>query len=139
METLPKKQVKGVVTMTIKNGGCRQGDKLGLNPRGTFGYRFRLLHPPLKTLFKINLVVLFITCIFVLLIVKNVIMDKFSTKNEWSSWLGKEIIKHSNKPFKSGFKTGVPKEMVINEHSNKEAFIMNDGSVVDCYQCTLKV
>lgn len=54
-------------------------------------------------------------------------------------WIGKEIVKHSDKPFKSGFKTGIPKDVGVNPNSNKMAFIMSDDDTyVDCKQCKLK-
>ncbi len=66
-------------------------------------------------------------------------MDKFSEEKEWGNWLDNEIVKHSGKPFKSGLKIGIAKKMVINEHSGKLAFLMDDESVVDCFQCKLNV
>jgi len=63
--------------------------------------------------------------------------EKLFYSNEWKNWLYLPICKCSGKPFKSGKKIGIPFDIVINEHSNKTAFLMNDGSVVDCYQCIL--
>jgi hypothetical protein len=42
-------------------------------------------------------------------------VDKFEHANEWHTWIGKEVVKHSGKP----------------------AFEMNDGSIVDCFQVKL--
>jgi len=64
-------------------------------------------------------------------------VDKFINATQWDQWLGKQIIKHSGKPFKSRFKIGIPQEMTTNPNSNKLAFKMDDGSVVDCHQCKL--
>lgn len=63
--------------------------------------------------------------------------DKFKDEKDWPSWIGKEVVKHSNKPFKSGEKIGVPKELCLNQYSGKQGFKMNDKSVVDCHQCRL--
>jgi len=55
----------------------------------------------------------------------------------WVSWVDKEIIKHSGKPFKSGYKKGTIISININPNSNKIAFLMDDDSVVDYYQTKL--
>lgn len=65
-------------------------------------------------------------------------INKFLEQSNWQNWIGKEIIKHSDKPFKSGSKTAIPLEITINEYSQKTAFKLDDGSVVDCHQCCLK-
>ena len=67
-------------------------------------------------------------------------IDKFENQLEWENWIGKEVVKHSGKPFKSGEKVGIPKAKVINPNSGKEAFLMGEciTNVVDCYQCRLK-
>lgn len=58
--------------------------------------------------------------------------------NEWANWLGKKIMKKSKKPFKSKKIVGISNEIVINPHSGKFAFFMEeDKSVVDCRQCML--
>jgi len=62
--------------------------------------------------------------------------DKFKHQDEWKDWVGLEVAKHSGKPFKSGKSTGLVTEYTVNPHSNKVAFKMDDGSVVDCYQVT---
>lgn len=62
-------------------------------------------------------------------------VDKFEHMKDWVNWINHEIIKHSGKPFKSGEKIGIPKELTINPYSNKQAFKMDDGSIVDCHQC----
>jgi hypothetical protein len=64
-------------------------------------------------------------------------INKFSDQDNWTSYIGQKIIKHSGKPFKSGEKIGTPLEMTVNEHSGREAFKMDDGSVVDCFQTKL--
>lgn len=64
-------------------------------------------------------------------------VHKIYKNPDWINWVGCEIVKHSNKPFKSGNKVGVVKELTTNPHSNKTAFLMDDGSIVDCYQCKL--
>jgi len=56
----------------------------------------------------------------------------------WPDWIGKPIIKKSGKPFKSGLKTGTPKDITINENSGELGFLMDDGSVVNCDICKLK-
>ena len=62
-------------------------------------------------------------------------VDKFEHMKDWEKWIGLRIVKHSGRPFKSSFKIGVPIAMVINQHSQKPAFMMEDSSVVDCHQC----
>jgi|TARA_R110000822_G_scaffold82467_3_gene195080 hypothetical protein len=64
-------------------------------------------------------------------------VQKVYENKDWINWVDCEIVKHSNKPFKSGEKVGVVKAMAINPHSIKTAFLMDDGSIVDCYQCKL--
>ncbi len=66
---------------------------------------------------------------------KKEITDKPEPK--YNEWIGQEITKFSNKPFKSGKKIGVVKSLTINLNSDKIAFIMNDDSVVDCFKCKL--
>lgn len=56
---------------------------------------------------------------------------------DYSSWVNSEIVKKSNKPFKSGLKVGIVKSMTINPHNPELAFLMNDGSIVNCHQCKL--
>lgn len=51
--------------------------------------------------------------------------------------IGKTVIKKSRKPFKSGRKLGVPVSVTTNFSSNKPAYLMMDGSIVDCYQVEL--
>ena len=55
----------------------------------------------------------------------------------YQEYIGKRIIKISRKPFKSTFQIGVPIKLTINPHTNKEAFLMDDGSIVDCFKCEL--
>jgi hypothetical protein len=64
-------------------------------------------------------------------------INKFETQRDWDTYIGKQIIKHSGKPFKSGKKIGIPLEITVNPNSNKKAFLMDDGSVVDCSQTKL--
>lgn len=64
-------------------------------------------------------------------------VDKFAHMKNWDKWVDHEVIKHSGKPFKSGLKIGIPKGLTINIHSTKQAFLMDDDSVVDCHQCVL--
>lgn len=69
------------------------------------------------------------------------VIEKLIDNNEgekWLSWVDKEIIKKSNKPFKSGKQVGMVSEITINPYSEKLGFKMDDGSIVDCYQCNLK-
>lgn len=62
---------------------------------------------------------------------------KMINNPEWPTWIGKKIQKHSSKPFKNGMIVSHPVEMTVNTNSNKPAFVMLDGSVVDCQQCKL--
>ena len=55
----------------------------------------------------------------------------------WSEWLGYEIVKKSNKPFKSGQKMGIAKDITLNPNTDKLGFKMDDGSIVDCHMCQL--
>lgn len=66
-------------------------------------------------------------------------VDKFAYIDEWPNWVNHEVIKHSGKPFKSGKKIGVVKELTTNPYSNKKAFKMDDDSIVDCHQCKLLI
>lgn len=66
-------------------------------------------------------------------------VDKFRDENDWINWKGKEVIKHSKKPFKSGKITGIVVDLTTNPNSGKVAFRMNDESVVDCFQVKLFV
>lgn len=64
-------------------------------------------------------------------------VHKIYKNPDWINWVGCEIVKHSNKPFKNGLKVGVVKELTTNPYSNKVGFLMYDGSIVDCQQCKL--
>lgn len=64
-------------------------------------------------------------------------IDKFVDKDEWKDYVGKEIEKHSGKPFKNGEKTNIVKGFGINPYSGKPGFVVEDDSIVDCYQCKL--
>lgn len=66
-------------------------------------------------------------------------VDKFIDANNWDEWVGKQIIKHSGKPFKSGPKSATPLSITMNPFSGKKAFkLLECGTVVDCYQCKLE-
>ena len=56
---------------------------------------------------------------------------------DYSTWIGRKIMKLSGKPFKSGSKTGIPKSLEINPNSEKLAFVLDDDSIVDCYSCCI--
>lgn len=58
-------------------------------------------------------------------------------KIDYSTWIGKLVKKRSNKPFKSGSKTELVINITINPYSDKEAFLLNDGSIVNCEVCKL--
>jgi hypothetical protein len=64
-------------------------------------------------------------------------VDKFLHKEVWSDWVGSLITKHSGKPFKGGDYNVIVKAVTTNPHSNKMAFLISDGSIVDCHQCKL--
>lgn len=64
-------------------------------------------------------------------------IDKFADKDNWQSWIGKEIIKYSQKPFKNGKQINIVVSMKTNPNSNKIGFEVEDGSIVDCHQCKL--
>ena len=54
---------------------------------------------------------------------------------DYSTWVGGDVLKKSGKPFKCGAKMVKVKSVTVNEHSGKDAFVMEDGSVVDCRAC----
>ena len=62
---------------------------------------------------------------------------KFDTQDQWFDWIGHRITKHSGKPFKSKNTIGIPTCVVTNPNSCKQAFLMDDGSIVDCHQTKL--
>jgi hypothetical protein len=64
-------------------------------------------------------------------------LNKFEHEADWPNWIGKEVIKHSKKPFKSKQIIETVIGLTTNPNSNKQAFKLNDGSVVDCHQCQL--
>ena len=64
-------------------------------------------------------------------------INKFEFENEWEKWIGFTVEKHSGKKFKGGENIGIVVDMDINPYSNKKAFKMDDGSLVDCHQCKL--
>jgi hypothetical protein len=49
-----------------------------------------------------------------------------------------EVTKKSRKPFKSGKKTETVVKETINPYSGKEAYLLEDGSVVNKSQCQEK-
>jgi hypothetical protein len=57
--------------------------------------------------------------------------------NNWNEWVNLKVTKHSDKPFKSGKKIGIITELTVNPFSGKQAFKMDDDSIVDCYQVKL--
>ena len=65
-------------------------------------------------------------------------VDKFANSTDWDNWIGKQIIKYSGKPFKSGAKIGIVDSIGVNPNSGKKCFIMReDQTSVDCFQCNL--
>lgn len=64
-------------------------------------------------------------------------IDKLKNQDDWDNWIGKQVVKYSKKPFKSGKTIGIPVEVTVNPHSNKKAFKMDDNSIVDCFQVAL--
>jgi hypothetical protein len=65
-------------------------------------------------------------------------VDKFAEKDLWVNWVGMILRKHSNNPFKSGLQTGRAMELTVNPYSLKQGFLMDDGTVVDCFRCKLE-
>lgn len=55
----------------------------------------------------------------------------------YKEMVGKEIVKKSGKPFKNTEKIDVVKELSVNPHTNKPAFIMSCGEFVDSHICKL--
>lgn len=51
--------------------------------------------------------------------------------------IGSVIVKKSLNPFKSGNKTGVITEIGVNPNTERQAYLMDDGSWVDAFQCEL--
>lgn len=68
---------------------------------------------------------------------KNKITNSLEFSSDWDNWIGEEVVKFSNKPFKSGQKVGTPIGVETNPHSGKKAFKMTDDSVVDCLRTHL--
>jgi len=56
---------------------------------------------------------------------------------EWREWEGKLVVKKSGKPFKSGDKIGKVIVTTINLNSGKPGFLIDNESIVDCYQVKL--
>mgnify|MGYP007085771800 FL=1 len=56
----------------------------------------------------------------------------------YTEWIGKKICKHSDKPFKSGLKIGIPIAIETNDKSGHQSFRMkDDNTLVDCFRCKL--
>jgi hypothetical protein len=53
----------------------------------------------------------------------------------WHAMVGVPIVKRSGKPFKSGKKIGVPQSVCVHDHTPNLAFLMDDGSQVECWRC----
>ena len=64
-------------------------------------------------------------------------VDKFKHKDDWENWVGCDVIKHSKKPFKGGKQIERVVNITTNPHSFKQAFILEDESIVDCHQVHL--
>jgi len=65
--------------------------------------------------------------------------DKFEFEMDWINWVGKDVKKHSNKPFLGGEKVARVLGIETNQHSSKFGFKLDNGSTVDCFQCELVV
>lgn len=63
-------------------------------------------------------------------------VDKFEHQDEWSQWIGFTVKKYSGKKFKGGSNVEVVKGFTANPYSGKPAFLLSDGSIVDCFQVT---
>jgi len=61
----------------------------------------------------------------------------FNRASPSDKFVGKVITKHSGKPFKSGEVEGTVVGFTTNPDTNREGFLMDDGSIVDCHQCKL--
>ena len=59
--------------------------------------------------------------------------NKFANQESWPQMIGKQVVKHSGKPFKGGDKVSVVTQYGINPNTQKEAFLI-DGVWVDCFQ-----
>lgn len=69
---------------------------------------------------------------------KSIVSKENETHEMFEHMLNKEIVKKSNRPFKSGEKIGVPLKFTTNEYSGRIAFVMkDDDSIVDCFRCKL--
>lgn len=54
---------------------------------------------------------------------------------KWHAMVGERIVKRSGKPFKSGKKVGVAMAICVHDHTTNPAFLMDDGSQVECRRC----
>lgn len=64
--------------------------------------------------------------------------DKQNEIAKYYEMLGEVVIKHSKKPFKSGYKENTVIGITTNEFTNRIAFLFNeDDSVVECFKCRL--
>lgn len=56
---------------------------------------------------------------------------------KWHAMIGEQIVKRSGKPFKSGKKVGLAMNVCVHDHTTNLAFLMDDGSQVECWRCEL--
>lgn len=56
---------------------------------------------------------------------------------KWLDMLNRLVYKPSGKPFKSGFKTAVPRMIVKHDQTDHLAFLFDDESKVECFRCEL--
>ncbi len=64
-------------------------------------------------------------------------VNRFEDRQNWPNYVGKVVTKHSGKPFKSGDVESTVVSFTTNPDTNREGFLMEDGSIVDCHQCKL--
>lgn len=70
--------------------------------------------------------------------VDKTVTNIFDVKQEmYKKMVGKEVVKKSGKPFKNTEKVDVVKELSVNPHTNKPAFILSCGEFVDAHMCKL--
>lgn len=63
---------------------------------------------------------------------------KGMTEEGWQLWIGRQVVKTSRKPFKSGEKVNTVKGIVVNPQTGHNAFeFVEDGSNVECWRCKL--
>jgi hypothetical protein len=57
-------------------------------------------------------------------------------RSDFESYVDKNVIKASGKPFKSGLLVGTVHSVGVNPYTGKPGFFFyNDDSIVDCYIC----